>query len=94
LHIGALSRRTVTQARDIFDIKQLLDGGAGKEKLPADVAREIPRAVESAMTMGFDEFSGQVLAYLATDHKECYGSRNVWEALQHEVIDALERQNP
>jgi len=45
----------VTQARDIFDLKLLLDGGAGKEKLPADTATEIPKAIENAMTIGFDE---------------------------------------
>ena len=90
--IGALSRRTVTQARDIFDLKLLLDGGAGREKLPAEIAAEVPRAVENAMTIGFDEFSGQVRAYLAADHQEYYGSRKVWEALQHEVVSALEQR--
>jgi predicted nucleotidyltransferase component of viral defense system len=92
--IAALSRRTVTQARDIFDLKLLLDGGAGKEKLPEDVAAEIPRAIENAMTIGFDEFSGQVRAYLAADYQEYYGSRKVWESLQQEVIGALEQCQP
>jgi len=92
--IGALSRRTVTQARDIFDLKLLLDGGAGKEKLPADTAAEIPQAVENAMTIGFDEFSGQVRAYLTADYQEYYGSRKVWEALQQEVVSALEQRQP
>jgi predicted nucleotidyltransferase component of viral defense system len=54
--IGALSGRTVTQARDIFDLKLLLDGGAGKEKLPANIAEVVPRAIENAITVGFDEF--------------------------------------
>ncbi|MFY9925876.1 MAG: nucleotidyl transferase AbiEii/AbiGii toxin family protein [Opitutaceae bacterium] len=89
--IGALSGRTVTQARDIFDLKQLLDGGAGREKLSADTAAKIPRAIENAMTVGFDEFSGQVRAYLMADYQEYYGSRKVWETLQHEVVNALER---
>jgi len=92
--IAALSRRTVTQARDIFDLKLLLDGGAGKEKLPEDVAAEIPHAIENAMTIGFDEFSGQVRAYLAADYQEYYGSRKVWESLQQEVIGALEQCQP
>jgi predicted nucleotidyltransferase component of viral defense system len=92
--IGALSRRTVTQARDIFDLKLLLDGGAGKEKLPTDIVAEIPRAVENAMTIGFDEFSGQVRAYLAADYQDYYGSRKVWEGLQHEVVSSLEQRQP
>lgn len=92
--IVALSRRRETQARDIFDLKLLLDGGAGREELPANVAAEIPRAIENAMTVGFDEFSGQVRAYLAADFQEYYGSRKVWESLQHEVISALEQRQP
>jgi hypothetical protein len=92
--IAALSRRTETQARDIFDLKLLLDGEAGREKLPADTAAEIPRAVENAMTIGFDEFSGQVRAYLAADYQEYYGTRKVWEALQHAVVSALEQHQP
>jgi predicted nucleotidyltransferase component of viral defense system len=92
--IGALSGRTVAQARDIFDLKLLLDGGAGREKLPTDIAKEIPRAIENAMTIGFDEFSGQVRAYLTADYQEYYGSRKVWEALQHEVVSALKQRQP
>jgi predicted nucleotidyltransferase component of viral defense system len=92
--IGALSRRTVTQARDIFDLKLLLDAGAGQEKLPKDVLAELPRAVENAMTIGFDEFSGQVRAYLAADYQDYYGSRKVWETLQQQVVDALEKREP
>lgn len=87
--IGALSRRTVTQARDIFDLKVLLDAGAGQEKLPKAVAAEIPQAIKNAMTIGFDEFSGQVRAYLAADYQAYYGTRRVWETLQQQVVDAL-----
>jgi predicted nucleotidyltransferase component of viral defense system len=92
--IRALSGRSVTQARDIFDLKLLLDGGAGKEKLPAVIAAEIPKAVENAMTIGFDEFSGQVCAYLTADYQEYYRSRKVWEDLQQEVVTALEQSQP
>src|ERR1017187_3719436 len=90
--IVALSRRNETQARDIFDLKLLLDGGAGKEKLPAGTAAEIPRAIENMMTIGRSEFSGQVRAYLTSDYQEYYGSRKVWEALQQEVVNALEQR--
>jgi hypothetical protein len=46
------------------------------------------------MTIGFDEFSGQVRAYLAADYQDYYGSRKVWEALQQQVVDALEMRQP
>ena len=92
--IVALSRRTATQARDIFDLKLLLDGGAGKEKLPAEVGAELPRAVENAVTVGFDDFSGQVRAYLAADYQDHFGARKAWESLQEEVVRALEERTP
>ena len=92
--ILALSRRTETQARDIFDLKLLLDGGAGNKVLPAETTKEIPRAITNALTIGFDEFSGQVRAYLAPDHQEYYRARKVWESLQDEVVRALEERKP
>lgn len=92
--IGALSHRAVTQARDIFDLKLLLDAGAGQEKLPKAVAAEIPKAIENAMSIGYDEFSGQVRAYLAADYQEYYDTKKVWETLQQQVVDALEQRQP
>jgi predicted nucleotidyltransferase component of viral defense system len=92
--IGALSGRAVPQARDVFDIKTLLDGGAGSEKVPADVAAKIPKAIENAMDIGFDEFSGQVGAFLAAEYQGYYASRRVWGDLQQEVVQALEQRQP
>lgn len=90
----ALARRTETQARDIFDLKLLLDAGAGRRALPADATREIPRAIANALTIGFDEFSGQVRAYLSPEHQEYYRTRKVWESLQDEVVRTLEARKP
>ena len=42
--IAALSGRTVTQSRDIFDLKLPFDAGAGQQKLPPALAREVPKA--------------------------------------------------
>lgn len=50
--------------------------------------------IENAMTIGFDEFSGQVRAYLDADYQEYYGTRKVWETLQQQVVDALEKRQP
>ena len=87
--IVALSRRNETQARDIFDLKLLLDGGAGNVAPCAEMKAEIPRAVENALTIGYDEFSGQVRAFLLPEYFEYY-SREVWEGLQETVIARLE----
>lgn len=89
--ILALSLRKQTQARDIFDLKQLLDGGAGRERLPISTVAEVPRAIENALTVGFDAFSSQVRAFLLMEYQEYYGSKKVWDSLQQEVVGALER---
>lgn len=87
--IVALSRRSETQARDIFDLKLLLDNGAGNTALSAEIRKEIPAAVENAMKIGFDEFSGQVRAFLLPEYFDYY-ARNVWEQLQATVVARLE----
>lgn len=87
--IMALSKRNETQARDIFDLKLLLDAGAGNEALPAPIKAEVAPAIGKAMTIGFDEFSGQVRAYLLPDYFDHY-DRDVWEELQAEVVEKLE----
>ena len=48
------------------------------------------RAIENAMAIGYDEFAGQVLAYLEPDYQDHYRPRRVWEQLQVQVINALE----
>lgn len=87
--IEALALRTETQARDVFDLKLLLDGGARAE--PQESLRKLlPGAIENAMGIGYDAFAGQVAAYLEPEYQRHYGSRKVWEALQDEVIRSLE----
>ena len=87
--IIALSRRTETQARDIFDLKLLLDGGAGSGKLPVEVRQELSPAIENALTIGFDDFAGQVRAFLLAEYFDYY-DRKAWEALQEAVVEKLE----
>jgi len=87
--ILALSRRSETQARDIFDLQLLLDGGAGKAVLPTETQKEVSQAVGNAMNIGFDEFSGQVRAFLLQEYFDYY-TREVWEKLQAGVVAKLE----
>jgi predicted nucleotidyltransferase component of viral defense system len=88
--IAALALRSQTQARDIFDLKLLLDAGAGSSALPTGVASNLPRAIENAMSIGYDEFAGQVLAYLEPEYQDHYRPRRAWEDLQAQVVNVLE----
>lgn len=92
--IVALARRPETQARDVFDLKLLLDAGAGVAALPAGVAAELPMAINNAITIGYDEYSGQVLAYLTAEFQDYHGRRETWNALQDEVVGRLEKLLP
>ena len=87
--VAALAGRTETQARDVFDLQLLLDQGA--EPDPTAALRKLaPVAVERAMSVGYSQFVGQVLAYLEPEHQDRYRARKVWEALQDEVVRRLE----
>lgn len=87
--IVALSKRSETQARDIFDLKLLLDRGAGRTALPAKAQVEKGPAIEKALSIGFDEFAGQVRAFLVPEYFDYY-DRKIWETLHAEVINRLE----
>lgn len=90
--VAALAGRTETQARDVFDLKLLLDQGATAQG--HGIEKALPRAIESAMGIGYDEFAGQVLAYLEPEYQSHYRARAAWEDLQDEVVRALEGLAP
>ena len=88
--INALASRKNTQARDVLDLKLLIDAGAGKGPLPDGLRQLLRQAIECAMAVGYDAFISQVFSYLEPEHQEHYRERAVWEALQSQVVEALE----
>ncbi len=88
--IAALALRSATQARDIFDLKLLIDAGAAQLPMGTETKGYLPRAIENAMTIGFEEFTGQVIAFLEPEHQDEYRSRQDWEGLQDQVVAVLE----
>ena len=88
--INALASRKQTQSRDVFDLKLLLDAGAGRAALPKELRQLLPQAIECAIMVGYDAFLAQVFAYLEPEYQEHYRDRAVWEALQAQVVEALE----
>lgn len=96
--VGALAHRTVTQARDVFDLHLLLASGAvvaARENagMSSDVRRE---AEQRCLNMPFDAFKGQVLAYLAPDQQSAYDSPSLWDEIVLQVAEALRgsHENP
>ena len=55
---------------------------------------QIRKAIERAMDVSYDEFKAQVASYLKPEHLDEYGTRQAWEALHAQVVDALEKAAP
>jgi hypothetical protein len=94
--VSALAHRSETQARDVFDLKLLLDAGAvlllegGKSKNELDLA--CARALSArALSVSFDEFQAQVVAYLPPEWQEYYSAPGAWDQLQEQVVEVLRR---
>jgi predicted nucleotidyltransferase component of viral defense system len=87
--IEALAQRQETQARDVFDLKLLFDAGAtlAPRKLSG---KQLVSAIENAMAIGYDDFAGQVLAFLEPEDQRNYKTKKAWNSLQDEVVRALE----
>lgn len=91
--IAALALRTETQARDIFDLDLLRNAGV-PPSLNESQRKWLPAAIENAMTIDFDDFRGQVVAYLEPEHQAGYTSRAEWEQLQDRVVAMLGALQP
>lgn len=83
----ALLGRTETQARDVFDLDLLL---ASQSKAPFRLdAEAAAEAQERAMSVDFDLFRSQVLAYLPLEQQRQYDDAGVWERHVERVVDVL-----
>jgi hypothetical protein len=98
--LGALASRSVTQARDIFDLHHLLMSGAAGEIVAGSLRGNAMRALDpalvdkartNAMAIDFGTFKSQVLAYLPPETHAIYDAASVWETMVLEVIEALAR---
>lgn len=83
--IGALIGRAQTQARDIFDLSFLIHDklDAGKYALSAS---DINRACENALRLSFDDYQGQVVAYLMPEYQSLYGTEQEWNSMVSKVL--------
>lgn len=86
--VAALIGRKEVQARDVFDLHLLL------ALLPVAKRPSIDRATSRAATdrlleISYDDFVGQVVAYLEPDHQEIYANEDAWEQMQTDVASAL-----
>jgi predicted nucleotidyltransferase component of viral defense system len=82
--IIALADRSVTQARDIFDLYLLL----GNKTLEINfilTKEQITKATENMKTIKFQDFQSQVVSYLTNEYKKTYASPEIWQQITTEV---------
>ncbi len=91
----ALLSRAVPQSRDVFDLHLLLASGAvsaASVALPDPADRE--RARERVFSLGFADFRGQVLSFLAPEDRVAWDSEAAWDGMRLRVLEALEGAVP
>ena len=89
--IKALAGRTVTQARDVFDLAILFRGGYSlpTTKEPLITPPQLARAIDCLMGLTWSDYQGQVVEFLDTESREEYGTESAWTSLQTQVLDTL-----
>jgi len=85
--VVALISRTETQARDIFDLKLLIDLKVNTKTIPSSI--KIKGTIENTKSISFSEFKSQVVAYLMPEYQEYYNTTQRWKDIQAHVIQTL-----
>ncbi|MFQ5644070.1 MAG: nucleotidyl transferase AbiEii/AbiGii toxin family protein [Thiogranum sp.] len=90
--IRALAGRTVTQARDVFDLAILFRGGHtfSATQKPSITKPQLTRAIDCLMSLGWDDYQGQVVEFLDSESRSEYGTESAWRSLQALVLSTLD----
>ena len=90
--IEALAGRTVTQARDVFDLAILIHGGhlAVAAQQGALARAHLTDAIECLTALSWDDYEGQVVEFLDTTSRNEFGTKAAWDAMQTSVYDSLQ----
>ncbi len=92
--VAALAGRPQTQARDIFDLFLLLNAGVMYELSESFAMSQLCQAQDNALAISFEDFSGQVVAFLTTENQAHYNTPQLWEQIVINVVDQLEQLKP
>jgi predicted nucleotidyltransferase component of viral defense system len=89
--IKALAGRGEPQARDVFDLNLLLARPEAHEIELLDAEKRwLDKAIDHALSLSFDEYASQVVAYLDPSQAELYEERASWDTMQEAVVSRLE----
>lgn len=51
--------------------------------------KDYARALDCLLSLGWDDYAGQVVEFLNEDSREEFGDRPAWERLHNQVLNAL-----
>jgi Nucleotidyl transferase AbiEii toxin, Type IV TA system len=88
--VQALLGRPRTQARDVFDLQLLRAKASQLPRLDGELRSRLPDAIERALSLSYDDYLGQVVAYLEPERAAPFRDRTAWDAMQLEVVELLE----
>jgi hypothetical protein len=91
--IEALAGRALTQARDVFDLAILIQGGhlAVAACQGALALAPIRDAIERLTSLSWEDYEGQVVEFLDLASRNEFGTQADWNALQMSVFEALQK---
>lgn len=89
--IRALITRSVTQARDLFDVYILLTSRIEKITLPKELMKNLNKVKENILSIEYEVFKSQVISYLEPEDQSQYESEEVWDDMRLKVVEALSK---
>lgn len=87
--VRALALRSETQSRDIFDLYFLINSGS-HFKLDENTIAMLDEAKSKAKGIAFEDFKGQVVAYLPEDQQKEYDDVSVWDVIVKTVTTSMD----
>lgn len=90
--IDALAGRTATQARDVFDLHQLIRGGHFADAVASEILVDAPmaQALDKLGTLTWEDYAGQVVEFLTSEARAEFGTQDAWDAMWARVFQSLE----
>ena len=89
--LGALTGRTVVQARDVFDLYLLSSQISETELCRVEVNQSLlKKAYERVMEIDFQGYKAAVVSFLSPEDQRVYGERSSWGNIQSKVLGLLE----
>jgi predicted nucleotidyltransferase component of viral defense system len=87
--IAALALRSITQARDVFDLDHLFRTHPDALALGAIDSGLLATAIDHCIGIDYDAFSAQVIPFLDEETTALYGAAEAWEQMKESVVDHL-----